>query len=147
MSIDGILNIDKPIGSTSLEIVNLVRRLARQRHVGHAGTLDPRATGVLPICLGQATRIMPFLIDAPKAYQAEVELGIATDTYDTEGRVTNRVDPSFITREQVEAALPSFLGSTLQIPPMYSAVKHQGRRLYDLARAGIEVAMPSSTSA
>jgi tRNA pseudouridine55 synthase len=82
---------------------------------------------------------MPFLVDAPKAYQAEVELGIATDTYDAEGKVTNRLDPSSITREQVEAALLSFLGSTLQTPPMYSAIKHQGRRLYDLARAGIEV--------
>ena len=139
MSVDGILNIDKPVGNISLEIVNLVRRLSRQRRVGHAGTLDPGATGVLPICLGQATRIIPFLVDAPKTYQAEVELGISTDTYDAEGKVTSRVDPSFLTREQVEAVLPSFLGSILQTPPMYSAVKHQGRRLYDLARAGIEV--------
>ena len=117
MGVDGILNIDKPAGSTSLEIVNLVRRLSRQRHVGHAGTLDPRATGVLPICLGQATRIIPFLIDAPKIYRAEVELGIATTTYDGEGEVTGRIDPSFVTREQVETVLSSFLGSILQTPP------------------------------
>lgn len=139
MSIDGILNIDKPAGSTSLKIVNLVRRLSRQQRVGHAGTLDPNATGVLPICLGQATRIVPFLIDAPKTYCAEAELGISTATYDAEGEVTGRVDPSFVTREQLEEVLSSFLGSILQTPPMYSAVKYQGKRLYDLARAGIEV--------
>ncbi len=139
MGVDGILNIDKPAGSTSLKIVNLVRQLTGQRRVGHAGTLDPGATGVLPICLGQATRIIPFLVDAAKIYRAEVELGIATTTYDAEGEVTGRIDPSFVTREQVEGVLSSFLGSILQIPPMYSAVKHQGRRLYDFARAGIEV--------
>ncbi len=139
MSIDGILNIDKPTGSTSLEIVKLVRRLSGQQRVGHAGTLDPNATGVLPVCLGQATRVVSFLIDTPKTYCAEVELGISTATYDAEGEVTGRVDPSFVTREQVEGALPSFLGSILQTPPMYSAVRHQGSRLYDLARAGIEV--------
>lgn len=139
MGVDGILNIDKPAGSTSLKIVNLVRQLTGQRRVGHAGTLDPGATGVLPICLGQATRIIPFLVDAAKIYRAEVELGIATTTYDAEGEVTGRIDPSFVTREQVERVLSSFLGSILQIPPMYSAVKHQGRRLYDFARAGIEV--------
>ena len=139
MGVDVILNIDKPAGSTSLKIVNLVRQLTGQRRVGHAGTLDPGATGVLPICLGQATRIIPFLVDAAKIYRAEVELGIATTTYDAEGEVTGRIDPSFVTREQVERVLSSFLGSILQIPPMYSAVKHQGRRLYDFARAGIEV--------
>ena len=139
MSIDGIFNVDKPVGNTSLEIVNLVRRLSGQRRVGHAGTLDPGATGVLPICLGKATRITSFLTDAPKTYQAEIELGISTDTYDAEGRVTSEVDPSYVTREQVETALTSFLGSNLQTPPMYSALKHQGKRLYDLARAGIEV--------
>ena len=139
MSVDGIFNIDKPVGNTSFEIVNLVRRLSGQRHVGHAGTLDPMATGVLPICLGKATRITSFLTDAPKTYQAEIELGISTDTYDAEGRVTSEGDPSCVTREQVETALTSFLGSNLQTPPMYSALKHQGKRLYDLARAGIEV--------
>ena len=139
MGVDGILNIDKPAGSTSLKIVNLVRQLTGQRRVGHAGTLDPGATGVLPVCLGQATRIIPFLVDAAKIYRAEVELGIATTTYDAEGEVTGRIDPSFVTREQAEGVLSSFLGSILQTPPMYSAVKHQGRRLYEFARAGIEV--------
>jgi tRNA pseudouridine55 synthase len=139
LTIDGILNIDKPVGKTSLEVVNLVRRLSGQRRVGHAGTLDPMASGVLPICLGQATRVIPFLVEAHKTYRAEIELGTSTDTYDAEGEVTQRVDPSHITREQMERVLPSFCGTILQIPPMYSALKHQGRRLYELARAGIAV--------
>ncbi|MDY6917770.1 MAG: tRNA pseudouridine(55) synthase TruB [Chloroflexota bacterium] len=139
MSIDGILNINKPAAETSLDTVRRVRRLCGQRWVGHAGTLDPGATGVLPVCLGQATRIIPFIVDAHKTYIAEMELGVVTDTYDADGRVTRRVDCSHVTREQVEQALPAFRGSILQKPPMYSAVKHQGKRLYELARAGIEV--------
>ncbi|MBE0415728.1 MAG: tRNA pseudouridine(55) synthase TruB [Dehalococcoidia bacterium] len=139
MSIDGILNINKPAGETSLEVVDLVRRLSGQRHIGHAGTLDPGATGVLPICLGQAARVASFIVEAHKTYQAEIELGVSTDTYDAEGKVTQRVDPSYITLERVERVLPSLSGSILQKPPMYSALKHQGKRLYELARAGIEV--------
>lgn len=139
MSIDGILNVNKPAGKTSLEVVELVRRLSGQRRVGHAGTLDPRATGVLPICLGQATRVISFLVDTPKIYQAQIQLGISTDTYDAEGRATQRADPSHITKEEVEGVLPSLCGSIRQKPPMYSALKHRGKRLYELARAGIEV--------
>lgn len=139
MSIDGILNINKPTGITSLEVVKIVRRLSGERGVGHAGTLDPSATGVLPVCLGQATRVIPFIVEAHKIYLAEIELGVSTDTYDADGNVTQKVDPSNITREQVEGVLPSFSGSILQKPPMYSAVKYQGKRLYDLARSGIEV--------
>jgi len=139
LSIDGILNINKPAGITSLEVVKIVRRLSGERSVGHAGTLDPGATGVLPVCLGQATRVIPFIVEAHKIYLAEIELGVSTDTYDADGNVTQKVDPSYITREQVEGELPSFSGSILQKPPMYSAVKHQGKRLYELARSGIEV--------
>ena len=139
MSIDGILNINKPTGMTSLDVVKIVRRLSGERSVGHAGTLDPGATGVLPVCLGQATRVIPFIVEAHKIYLAEIELGVSTDTYDADGNVTQKADPSNITREQVEGVLPSFSGSILQKPPMYSAVKHQGKRLYDLARSGIEV--------
>jgi len=139
LSIDGIFNINKPPGETSFQMVSLVRRLSGQRRVGHAGTLDPRACGVLLVCLGQATRVIPFLQDAPKTYLAEIELGVSTDTYDAEGTVTRSDDPSGVTREQVEEVLSSFRGPILQTPPMYSAVKHQGRRLYQLARAGIEV--------
>jgi len=139
LSVNGILNINKPARKTSLDIVTLVRRWSRQQHIGHAGTLDPEATGVLPICLGQAARVSPFIVAASKTYRAEIELGVATDTYDAEGRVTQRVDPSHITREQVEELFPSISGTILQKPPMYSAIKHQGERLYKLARAGITV--------
>jgi tRNA pseudouridine55 synthase len=139
LSVNGILNINKPARKTSLDIVTLVRRWSRQQHIGHAGTLDPEATGVLPICLGQAARVSPFIVAASKTYQAEIELGVATDTYDAEGKVTQRVDPSHITREQVEGLFPSLSGTILQKPPMYSAIKHQGERLYNLARAGITV--------
>lgn len=139
MSVDGILNINKPPGMTSFEVVRLVRRLSWQRPVGHAGTLDPMATGVLPVALGQATRVIPFIMDAEKTYLAEIELGVSTDTYDADGEVTQRLDSSHVTREQVQQALPSFVGTILQKPPMYSAVKHQGKRLYELARSGMEV--------
>ncbi len=136
---DGILNINKPQGKTSFSIVALVKRLTGERRVGHAGTLDPAATGVLPVCLGQGTRIIRFLVDATKAYQAQIELGIATDTYDASGKITQQADPSGISQEQLETALTSLCGLIEQTPPMYSAVKYHGKRLYELARAGIEV--------
>lgn len=136
---DGILNIDKPQSITSYRVVALVKRLSGERRVGHAGTLDPMATGVLPVCLGQATRIVEFLADTTKSYRAEIELGVTTDTYDASGNIIQRENPSGIHREQVEAALASFRGIIQQTPPMYSAVKHQGKKLYELARAGITV--------
>ena len=136
---DGILNINKPPGITSFGVVSRVKRLSGERRVGHAGTLDPTATGVLPVCLGQGTRVVQFLADASKTYQARIELGVATDTYDASGRITHTGDPSGISREQVTSALASFRGLIRQTPPMYSAVKHHGQRLYELARAGIEV--------
>ncbi len=136
---DGILNIDKPRGETSFSIVSLVRRLSGERRVGHAGTLDPAATGVLPICLGQGTRVIEYLVDSTKAYRAEIELGVATDSYDAEGRTTQKGDPSGISLARLQSALSSFCGLIPQIPPLYSAVKHQGKPLYELARAGIKV--------
>ena len=136
---DGILNINKPQGKTSFSIVAMVRRLSGERRVGHAGTLDPAATGVLPVCLGQGTRIIEFLVDATKAYRAQIELGVTTDTYDASGNITHQEDPSGITRKQLESAFSSFRGLIQQTPPMYSAVRHQGKRLYELARAGIRV--------
>ena len=142
MSINGILNINKPVGKTSLGVVSLVRRWSRQRHIGHAGTLDPMAAGVLPVCMGQATRLTSFITESHKTYLAEIELGVSTDTYDTEGSITRRADPSSVTREQVEKLIPSFSGTILQKPPMYSALKYQGKRLYNLARAGIEIERP-----
>lgn len=136
---NGILNINKPWGKTSFSIVAMVRRLTGERRVGHAGTLDPAATGVLPVCLGQGTRITEFLVDSTKAYRAEIELGVATDTYDVDGSITSRGDPSGISRDQLESGLGSFCGLIQQVPPMYSAVKYRGRPLYQLARAGITV--------
>ena len=140
---DGIININKPPGKTSYSVVALVKRLSGERRVGHAGTLDPLATGVLPICLGQGTRIVEFLQNARKTYRAQIELGVTTDTYDASGKIIRKEDPSSISREQLESALAAFRGLTQQTPPMYSAVKHQGQRLYELARAGINVARKS----
>ncbi len=136
---DGILNINKPWGRTSFSIVAMVKRLSGERRVGHGGTLDPAATGVLPVCLGQGTRVIEFLLDTTKAYRAQIELGVATDTYDATGKVTQKGDPSGITQEQLESALTSFCGLVQQTPPMYSAVKYHGKRLYELARADIKV--------
>ena len=124
---------------TSFGVVALVRRLSGERRVGHAGTLDPEATGVLPVLLGQGTRLIEFLAEATKVYKAEIELGIATDTYDASGKITQRCDVSSLTREQVETALSSFSGWVNQTPPMYSALKHKGVPLYRWARAGVEL--------
>ncbi|MFC1934490.1 tRNA pseudouridine(55) synthase TruB [Chloroflexota bacterium] len=137
--VDGIININKPRDRTSFSIVSMVKRMTKEQRVGHAGTLDPAATGILPVCLGRGTRIIEFLVDATKTYQAEIELGMATDTYDASGQITQRGDPSGISQDQLESVLTSFCGLILQIPPMYSAVKYQGKPLYKLARAGITV--------
>jgi tRNA pseudouridine55 synthase len=134
---DGIFNIDKPIGMTSHDVVARVRRLTRQRRVGHAGTLDPAASGVLPICVGQATRVAEYLSESGKCYRAVVMFGAVTDTYDAEGEVL-RSAPVHLTREEIAAALPAFLGPQMQLPPLYSAIKLGGQPLYKLARAGIE---------
>jgi tRNA pseudouridine55 synthase len=136
--INGILNIDKPLGLTSHDVVASIRRIARQRQVGHAGTLDPQATGVLLVCLGQATRVSQYLMNSPKTYQAIVHLGISTTTFDIEGEITSE-KPVSVTRQQVEATLAQFVGHIKQVPPMYSAVKKDGVKLYQLARRGITV--------
>ena len=143
---DGILNINKPGGKTSFAVVAMVKRLTHEKHVGHAGTLDPMATGVLPVCLGQATRLVEYLMDATKTYLAEIELGVSTDSYDREGAETQRGNASAITLAQIEASLHAFRGVIIQVPPMYSAVKHQGKPLYELARAGIDVARKGRTA-
>jgi tRNA pseudouridine55 synthase len=139
MSIDGIINVNKPQGMTSFRVVALVRKLSRERKVGHSGTLDPEATGVLPILLGRATKLARFLVESPKVYRARIELGRATTTYDASGTTTGRGDASSLTLEQIESAINSFYGPIEQIPPMYSAIKHRGRLLCHLARAGIEI--------
>lgn len=134
----GILNINKPRGRTSFAVVSVVRRLTGVKRVGHAGTLDPIADGVLPLCLGSATRIVEYLVDSPKAYRGTVHLGVTTDTYDSEGAVVATGDPGGVTRAQVEEALLHFVGPIRQLPPMYSALKHQGKPLYRYAREGKE---------
>ena len=139
MSVSGILNLNKPPDCTSFDMVRRVRRLAREKKVGHGGTLDPLATGVLPVCIGRATRVSEFLADSSKSYQAVMKFGVATDTYDAEGTVTETADASHLTLETVEEAMGPFRGTILQEPPMYSALKHQGKRLYELAREGVTV--------
>jgi len=138
-SVHGFLNLYKPPRITSMEAVRQARNLTGQRRVGHGGTLDPVAEGVLPICFGQATRLMEYLVDSVKHYRMTVYLGISTDTYDSEGTVTSRRDPSGVTLADVEAALQQFQGIFEQVPPMYSALKKGGQRLYELARKGLEV--------
>ena len=137
--VDGILNIDKPYGMTSMEVVRRLKRGSGAKRVGHGGALDPVATGVVLICFGQATRVMEYLVASTKDYRAVIELGVTTDTYDALGQVTARKDPLCLTLADIEQALESFKGVIDQIPPMYSALKRQGKRLYELARAGIEV--------
>lgn len=135
---DGIFNLNKPIGMTSHDVVARVRRLTHQRRVGHAGTLDPAASGVLPICLGQATRVVEYLSESGKRYRAAIVLGAVTDTYDAEGDVI-RSAPVNVTREEAQRALAAFLGPQMQLPPLYSAIKQAGQPLYKLARAGVDV--------
>ena len=138
--VNGFLNIYKSSGPTSMDVLRQVKRLTGQRkRVGHGGTLDPLAGGVLPICFGQATRLMEHLVESQKQYRMEVHLGVTTSTYDGEGEVTKRGDASGLDRDAIEEAIKPFLGSIYQTPPMYSAIKLEGKRLYKLARAGIEV--------
>lgn len=132
---DGVLNLLKPPGMTSSNAVADVRRLFHEKKVGHTGTLDPGAAGVLPICLGKATRLFDYLLEKDKVYVAEVTFGLATDTLDSYGQVTGREETA-VTEEQIKAVLPAFLGEQTQIPPMYSALKLNGQKLYELARQG-----------
>lgn len=138
-AINGIVNIDKPKGATSMDVVRRIKRASKQKRVGHGGTLDPIATGVIPICMGQATRMMEYVVDGSKEYRGVVELGVETDTYDAMGESVREMDYSGVTAGGIEAALESYEGEVMQVPPMYSALKMKGKRLYDLARAGIEV--------
>jgi tRNA pseudouridine55 synthase len=136
---DGVLVIDKPNGPTSFDVVRQVRSLLKLKKVGHTGTLDPMATGVLPLCLGEATKVAGFITEGDKAYDATVRLGAETDTQDAQGQVTARAPVPPLTPALLEAALARFRGTFEQVPPMYSAVKVAGKRLYELARAGEEV--------
>lgn len=136
---NGVLAVHKPGGITSHDVVGIVRRLFGTRRVGHAGTLDPLATGVLAVCVGPATRIAEYLAASTKEYIAGVEFGVQTDTQDATGRIVAEDDASSLTPAAVEEALRSFRGTIRQVPPMVSAVHHEGRRLYALAREGLTV--------
>ena len=138
----GFVLVDKPEGWTSHDVVAKARRLFGTKKIGHAGTLDPMATGLLVLGIGKATRLLRFLTDLPKQYEAEVEFGVATDTLDADGKVLER-RPMNIDAEDVEGLLPWFCGSITQTPPMASAVKVGGKRLYELARKGREVERPA----
>ena len=139
MTVDGIINLNKPQGKTSFQMVSFIKRLSKESRIGHAGTLDPLATGVLPICLGQATRLVEFLQDGRKVYQAEIEFGVTTDTYDCTGNILNKNDWSSLTHARIDDALGQLHGSVHQLPPPFSAVKHKGKPLYRWARAGLKV--------
>lgn len=137
--IEGFLVIDKPEGMTSADVVRVVKRVLRVKKVGYIGTLDPIATGVLPVGMGRATRLFPFLEKQDKTYDAVMTLGVETDTQDKTGAPLATADPSGVTEEMVKEAMAAFTGDIMQVPPMYSAKKIDGERLYGLARRGITV--------
>ena len=132
---DGVININKPLGITSHDVVYRLRKILSMKKIGHTGTLDPDATGVLPMCIGRGTKISEFLMADEKQYIAEITFGIVTDTQDISGEVLSRADVSF-TREDFETVIGEFVDEISQIPPMYSAIKIDGKKLYELAREG-----------
>lgn len=135
---NGIINVYKEAGFTSHDVVAKLRGILKQKKIGHTGTLDPQAEGVLPVCLGSGTRLCDMLTDKDKEYMAELLLGVATDTQDMEGRILEE-RPVSVSREEIRRVILSFIGQYEQIPPMYSALKVNGKKLYELARAGREV--------
>ncbi|OPJ61814.1 tRNA pseudouridine(55) synthase TruB [Clostridium oryzae] len=135
---DGIINCYKPEGMTSFDVVARVRKILHIKKVGHTGTLDPAAAGVLPICVGKATKLIDFIMQGDKCYRVEMTLGVVTDTYDREGKILSLQSVN-VSDEKIKEAMMKFKGEIMQVPPMYSALKHNGRKLYELARAGIEV--------
>ena len=135
---DGVIIINKPQDWTSMDVCAKLRGIYREKRVGHAGTLDPMATGVLPVFVGQATKAVSFAEDGKKEYVARLRLGVVTDTQDIWGRMLSE-SPVSVTEDELRTVLPRFLGEIEQIPPMYSAIKVQGQKLYDLARKGVEV--------
>ncbi len=138
-AVNGIVLLDKPADWTSNRALQRVRRLYQAEKAGHTGSLDPLATGLLPVCLGTATKVCSYLLDARKSYCVTARLGTSTDTGDAHGAVVDQCSSVEFTRQAVEDVLAGFIGEREQVPPMYSALKHKGRRLYQLARQGIEV--------
>ncbi|MEI4802730.1 tRNA pseudouridine(55) synthase TruB [Bacillus sp. FJAT-51639] len=143
---EGVVLLHKPKGMTSHDCVFKLRKILREKRIGHTGTLDPDVTGVLPICVGRATKIAQFLTSETKTYEGEVTLGFSTTTEDASGEVVEKQDVNrVITRQEVESVLAALTGTIEQVPPMYSAVKVNGKKLYEYARAGIEVERPVRT--
>lgn len=134
--VDGVLLIDKPVGLSSNDALTKVKRIVNAKKAGHTGTLDPFATGLLPLCFGEATKFSQDLLEADKTYLAKVHLGVTTTTGDTEGEIVE-TRPVEVTKEQIEAALAKFRGPIMQVPPMYSALKRDGKALYEYAREGV----------
>jgi tRNA pseudouridine synthase B len=142
--VDGFINVLKPTGLSSHDVVDIVRRIFKQKRVGHAGTLDPAAAGILPVALGRAARLVEYMEGADKSYRAEIAFGYATDTGDVYGEVVERVEnPVLPSEEELRSVLWRFVGVITQTPPAYSAIKVGGQRAYDLARQGAEVAIPT----
>ncbi|MBW6393148.1 tRNA pseudouridine(55) synthase TruB [Billgrantia antri] len=139
LPVNGVLLLDKPRGASSNHALQRVRRLLQAQKAGHTGTLDPMATGLLPVCLGEATKFSAHLLEADKVYRTRVQLGAVTDTGDAEGEVVERCEVPPLTPVDIERVLERFRGEIEQVPPMYSALKHQGRKLYELAREGKSV--------
>ncbi len=135
---DGFINLLKPVGPTSFQAISNVKRITGEKKVGHTGTLDPGASGVLPVCLGRATKLSQIVTDSRKVYRAEITFGIVTDTQDSYGEIISS-RPVHIEEEKIKELLKEFEGTIRQIPPMYSAIKQGGRKLYELARKGVEV--------
>lgn len=138
-AVNGVLLVDKPVGPTSFDVVQRVRKALRTKKAGHTGTLDPNASGLLAVCLGDATRIATFLVEGTKSYRGTVRFGVTTDTLDPQGTVLETRDASHLTRGAVEAAVAGLVGVQSQVAPMYSAKRVGGKRLYELAREGEEV--------
>lgn len=137
--VDGILLLNKPAGMTSNQALQRIRRLLNAAKGGHTGALDPAATGMLPLCFGEATKVCAYLLDADKTYRVTAKLGSATDTGDADGAEIARADVPALSAAEWQAVLDAFLGESMQVPPMYSALKKGGKRLYELARRGVEV--------
>ncbi|QGU95208.1 tRNA pseudouridine(55) synthase TruB [Clostridium bovifaecis] len=135
---NGVLNIYKPVGMTSFDVVRVIKKLTGIKKVGHTGTLDPLASGVLPICIGKGTKIVDYIMSDFKIYKSELKLGITTDTYDREGK-TVTTKGVVASNENIISSINSFKGNILQVPPMYSAIKVKGKKLYELARNGLEI--------
>jgi tRNA pseudouridine55 synthase len=136
---NGVININKSTGMTSFDVVRKVRFLTKEKKVGHTGTLDPEASGVLPVCMGKATKIIDYMMENQKSYKVSFQLGIVTDTYDLEGSIIKTSETDHIKNEDVLKVISKFIGLIDQVPPMYSALKVNGKRLYELARQGKEI--------